>query len=164
MDTALTKAHGAGYLFLIGFLFILSTLMTPGCGIIPQTQLVADQAYEFEDGTSVEKGEPVYMDANKNATANATDPETGVPNAPFMVTDVAKLEKAKEAGEKAAGGLPPPFGVLLAFGIGIVGAGSIAAARKLDARKLAKAGAKPKPPGEPSPPETPEPGQPPTTA
>ena len=144
MNATLTMKATRHLPHLGGFVLFLCLFVAAGCNLVPQTQYVADEPLEFADGTSVEAGGKVYLDANENATANDIDPVTKQPNKPFLVTDVAKLEKLKEAGEKTAGGLPPPFGWIAALGIGVFGAGGIAAARKLNAKKLADAGAKPK--------------------
>ena len=130
----------------MGFLILVTAFLTIGCSALPQTQYVHEEPppLEFPDGSVADVGDKVYMDKDGNATAAPIDPITNQPNKPFMVTDVKKLESLKQSGEKAASGLPAPFGWLASLGILVVGAGGIAAARKLNSRKLEQAGARKK--------------------
>lgn len=73
MRKTLQEAHGAGYLFLIGFLFVAAMLL-PGCGSIAKQYVEADRktfdAIAPEYSKYVEADESLDDDAKKLRLAN----------------------------------------------------------------------------------------------
>lgn len=136
MDCVLKRP---GYFPLLGFLIVVALFCSSACSLF-EKEYKAEGNIVLPDGTEAEAGQTIYVDSKGKATANAVDPETNEPNKKLMVPDVERIEKYKEQGEKAAGGLPAPFSTILLAILGIGGPGAIAGARLLRKKKLDDAG------------------------